>query len=102
MEDTDIKIEWQEFRAGVVAFYGEEIVAILRKAEDFPCEAYTLDMCNGMYTTLAAAKADAEPHIRRFIRRSNEGKEPPKPQPNMYLEVLRAAVKALEALEAGR
>lgn len=100
MEDTDIKIEWHKFKDSHIAFYGQEIVAILHKADDFPCEAYAFDMCNGMYTSIDAAKADSEPHIRRFIKNSNVSKEPPKKTPNMYLDILRAAVKALETAEA--
>lgn len=93
MEETKPKIEWFEFKGAHVAMKGEQIICIVQQMEDFPCEAYVINPQGGVYSTLKAAKREAEAGNAMFEKCQAKAEEPPQ---NFYLDILKQIVAALE------
>lgn len=99
MEETKPVIEWHQFKDSHVAIRGDEIIAIIEPIDDFPCKAFTLQIQQGAYSTVEAAKEDALPLLEQFLKQSDAAKSGKRP-PSLYLSALRNAVKFLEDQEA--
>lgn len=93
MEETKPAIEWHKFKDKHVAIRGEEILAIIDPVEGFPCEAYGMNVINGMFSTVEAAKSGADKAIAKFLERVDHMDDPPQ---NFYLDILKQIVAALE------
>jgi hypothetical protein len=96
VEETKPAVEWHKFKDKHVMMQGDKVLAIVEPVQDFPCEAFGVEILQQMYVSLDAAKADAEACYAGFLRRHTEDA---RPQPNFYLDILRQVVTALEAKE---
>ena len=91
MEENKVekpKVEWHVIKGVHVAMSGQ--VAIINKLEGMPFEAHGLQMLSGVYTTIEAAKEDADKTFKKIDGRRSA-------QPNLYVEILRGALAAVEA-----
>jgi hypothetical protein len=95
--ETEVKpqIEWHEFKGGRhLMMKGDMLLGIIEPSEGLPCEAYHFQPVAGLFTTIEAAKAEAEKSHARFLANHVEDGKPPE---NFYLEILKQVVVALEA-----
>jgi hypothetical protein len=94
MENEEPKLEWHKMKSQYVAIKGDMIVCIVEPAEGLACEAWRIQPVAGLYTTIEAAKEGAEKaHAQYLANHPEDGK----PQDNLYLDLLRGVVAALEA-----
>ena len=63
---TELPIEWHQMKGSIVALRGDEIIAIVNKMTDMPCEAFSVQPLAGVYTTIEAAKAEVEKGVKRM------------------------------------
>jgi hypothetical protein len=94
MENEEPKLEWHKMKTQHVAIKGDLIVCIVEPAEGLACEAWRIQPVAGLYTTIEAAKEAAEKGHEQYVAHQLEDG---KPQDNLYLDVLRGVVAALEA-----
>lgn len=95
MEETKPEIEWHKFKDAHIAMRGDQILFLVERIPDFPCEAYGIAPQQGMYSNLEAAKAEAEAGHARFLKHQAQHEGPP---PNdFYIDILKGVVAALES-----
>jgi hypothetical protein len=91
---VELPFEWFDFKGRHVAMKGDMILCIVEPAEGLPCEAWHIQPVAGLFTTLESAKSEAEKGHARYIAHQEEDEKPPK---NLYLDILKQVVAALEA-----
>jgi hypothetical protein len=85
------KLEWHEIKGEWVGMFGNQIICMIGKMEDMPCEAWMINPMQGVYVTADSAKQGAQ---ELFV-------DPKTPRKSSSAVLAETMVPVLESVLAG-
>jgi hypothetical protein len=61
--DNNEPLEWHQIKDTWVGMIGQEIVCVIDKMDDMPCEAVAIQQFSGVFTSVDAAKLSVEENL---------------------------------------
>ena len=90
------KIEWHNIKGSYIAMVGDQIIGIIDKQPDFPCEAWSIQPMAGMYANPESAKAEIE---LQYGLMPKQPTQPRKTLDQVMIAVLESTLAQLKAAQ---
>ena len=89
-------VQWHQYKGTWVGFVGNRVACTIDAMEGMPCEVYAVQMFQGCFTTIEAAKEESAKAIIAALELEKQSKTP---KPSIYTTLLKGLVASLEKAE---